>query len=67
MYLKKITLTSAMNAGLLNNTQTKLTSIVIPSIILCMCEYLVGFVYDVKPCGEDMSLKSSHVSTSIRT
>lgn len=54
-----------MNAGLLNVTLTVLTATVIPSIILCMYEYFVGPADKETPCGEDMSLRSSHVSTSI--
>lgn len=54
-----------MNAGLLNVTNTVLTATVIPSITLCIKEYFAGPAYDDIPCGEDILLKSSHVSTSI--
>lgn len=56
-----------MNAGLLKVTDTVLTVTVIPSITLCIKEYFAGPVYEESPCGEDKSLKSSHVSTSIWT
>lgn len=54
-----------MNAGLLNVTSTVLTATVIPSITLWIKEYFVGPAYDDVPCGENILLKSSHVSTSI--
>lgn len=54
-----------MNAGLLNVTNTVLTATVIPSITLCIKEYFAGPAYDDILCGEDVLLKSSHVSTSI--
>lgn len=53
-----------MNAGLLNVTSTVLTATVIPSITLCIKEYFAEPAYNI-PCGEDMLLRSSHVSTSM--
>lgn len=59
------TWTEAINAGLLNVTSTVLTATVIPSITLCIKEYFAGPAYDDISCGEDVLLRSSHVSTSI--